>query len=211
MACYGNQSSLSAGLGCRSVMCTRQIPEIVKILDGHFNIMIRFIAAIVLFLIFALIALNGCNRQSANVTETSSSKPKQGTVLMAERININQLDAQLVRLAKGQTEFPFLGITSNGVDCLYFVADGDAFNIEFEAMSLDQKPYIEKLTRWADSNGFRSKITTYNNKPQYTSDNPAPVIRIETNSPLSETAMLGKRIETELFGNTEATVYDVVP
>ena len=60
-------------------------------------------------------------------------------------------------------------------------------------------------------NNFKSLMTTYNNKPKYKSDKPAPVLRIETNSSLVEITKLGERIQNEIFKNSSETVYDVVP
>jgi hypothetical protein len=39
-----------------------------------------------------------------------------------------------LKLQNGKTEYKFIGITGNGIDCIYFVYSGK-FNIEFEAMS----------------------------------------------------------------------------
>jgi hypothetical protein len=54
-------------------------------------------------------------------------------------------------------------------------------------------------------------MTTYGNKPQYTTEKNAPVIRIEINSNLTTSAEIGKTIENIIFKNTENTKYDVVP
>jgi hypothetical protein len=54
-------------------------------------------------------------------------------------------------------------------------------------------------------------MTTYNNKPNYKSDKPAPVLRIETNATIDEITNLGTKIQSEVFHNDDKTVYDVVP
>lgn len=132
-------------------------------------------------------------------------------IQQVKRIKMHQLSEALTKLKSGETEYDFIGITSNGTDCLYFVLDGEKFNLEFEAISLDQRLYIERLRKWAESNDFTSQMTTYNNQPKYPSEQPAPVIRVETNSSLDETEHLGSRIENEIFGNSEDTIYDIVP
>ena|ERR1035437_5388377 len=130
---------------------------------------------------------------------------------MAERIKINGLQNALIKLQSGKTEFQFIGITSNEIDCIYFIYENGKFNLEFEAMIEEQIPYIDILKGFAASNNFKSVMTTYNNKPKYKSDKPAPVLRIEANSTLDEIAKLGAKIQSDIFKNSNETVYDVVP
>jgi hypothetical protein len=78
-------------------------------------------------------------------------------------------------------------------------------------MTETQIPYIDKLKDFANSNNFKNILTTYNNRPQYKSENPAPVIRIETNVNLDKIADLGIRIQSEIFKNNKETIYEIVP
>ena len=131
---------------------------------------------------------------------------------IAKQITIAQLDKELELLRAGKTEeFDFFGITSNGDDCIYFVRNNDKFNIEFEAMAETQIPFIEKLKEYANSKGFRHIMTTYGNKPLYNSVKQAPVLKIETNTNISETTKIGEEIQNSIFGNNGETKYDVVP
>jgi hypothetical protein len=130
---------------------------------------------------------------------------------MAEKMKIDRLQQALTKLKNEQTEFNFIGITSNGVDCIYFMHENGKFNLDFEAMGEDQIPYIDKLRDFANSNNFKSSMTTYNNEPHYKSDKPAPVIHIETNASLEEMTKLGERIQSEIFKNNKDTVYEIVP
>jgi len=136
---------------------------------------------------------------------------KNNNSFVAKQITINQLDKELELLKAGKTEFDFIGITSNGDDCIYFVKSNDKFNIEFEAMAETQIPYIEKLKEFANSKGFRHIMTTYGNKPLYNSVKQAPVLQIETNTDMTETVKIGKEIQRSIFGNNSETKYDVVP
>lgn len=166
------------------------------------------------YLILVLtIILTSCglisNKSEAQNTEATSN---QRSIYMAEKIKIDGLQNALTKLKNGQTEFSqFIGITSNGVDCIYFMYENGRFNLDFEAMSENQITYIDKLKDFAQSNRFQSVMTTYNNKPHYKSDRPAPVIHIETNASLEEMAKLGERIQREIFKNNKETVYEVVP
>jgi len=129
----------------------------------------------------------------------------------AKQITIAQLDKELELLRAGKTEFDFIGITSDGDDCIYFVKNQNKFNIEFEAMAETQIPFIERLKEYADYKGFRHKMTTYGNKPLYNFEKQAPVLQIETNTDISETVKIGEEIESTIFGNNSETKYDVVP
>lgn len=133
------------------------------------------------------------------------------TTGQASAITIGKLSDELERLQEGKTEFDFFGITSNGIDCIYFVRDGENFQIEFEAMSENQVPYIEKLKEFASLNSLTTSMTTYGNKPHYFSDVDAPVIRLETNSDTEKTVEFARSIQNNLFGNGDATEYDIVP
>ena len=133
------------------------------------------------------------------------------TLLKAKQIKIEGLKGALINLQNGHTDYEFIGITSNGVDCIYFVYEGGKFNLEFEAMGKDQLPFIDKLTEFANSNKFKNLITTYNNQPNYESDKPAPVLRIEMNGTLDEVTNWGTKIQSEIFNNDAKTIYEIVP
>jgi hypothetical protein len=164
-------------------------------------------------LIFIMtIFLVSCGQtQDKSSEQNKDSNINQQLIQMAGRIKIDGLQNELIKLQNGKTEFQFIGITSNGIDCIYFVYEKGKFNLEFEAMVEEQIPYIDKLKDFASSNNFKSIMTTYNNKPKYKSDKPAPVLRIETNLSLEEITKVGKNIQSEIFKNNDETVYDVVP
>lgn len=163
-----------------------------------------------ILIMITLLASCGQTQDKSN-GKNKDSNTNQQLIQMAERIQINGLQKALIKLQNGKTEYQFIGITSNGIDCIYFVFEKGKFNLEFEAMGADQLPYIDKLKAFATSNSLKWTMTTYNNKPQYKSDKPAPVLRIETNSTLDDIAKLGERIQSEIFKNNNETVYDVVP
>jgi predicted small secreted protein len=163
-----------------------------------------------IFTIFLLTAtlLTACNTPSTtdDIKEQANAK-----TTVATQMKIDNLKSVLQKLQNGQTEFDFLGITSNGTDCIYFVKSGDKFAIEFEVMTEVQKSYVEKLKDFAKTINCNYTMTTYKNKPQYQSDSFAPVIRLETLSTLDHTANFGTAIQSKIFGNTDNTVYDIVP
>jgi hypothetical protein len=146
----------------------------------------------------------------------TENKPKEQTQNLnpmprAEQIKISDLKSVLTRLQNKQLEFDFFGITSNGIDCIYFVPDNNLYAIEFEIMTEDQKPWLDKLKVFAQQNNYKTVMTTYNNQPHYKSSEPAPVLRIEIKSNLDQTAIIGHNIMTQIFGNNVQTTYDVVP
>ncbi len=147
-----------------------------------------------------LLSFFGCGNKTSNADYS----------LRAKQIKITELKEELILLKQGKTEFDFIGITSNGIDCIYFVKDSDTFQIEFEAMSKDQIPFIDKLKAFATENGYKTEMTTYGNKPQYNS-NEAPVLKIRTNSELEETVAIGQKIQKDIFANHQETLYDIVP
>ncbi|MBP1672768.1 MAG: hypothetical protein H6Q25_583 [Bacteroidetes bacterium] len=156
--------------------------------------------------------LTSCGQiQDKNNSQNKESNTNQPMIQMAERIKINGLHNALMKLQNGNTEYPFIGITSNGIDCIYFVFENGKFNIEFEAMVEEQIPFVDKLKNFANTNNFKWAMTTYNNKPQYKSEKSAPVLRIETNSTLDDITRIGEKIQIELFKNNNETLFDIVP
>ena len=159
-----------------------------------------------------IILLLNCGKpQNIDRKTTHLTNTNKQILPMAKQIKIAELQNALEKLKNGQTEFDFIGITSNGIDCIYFAQENDKFNLEFEAIASEQLPYLDKLKDFAVSNNYKSEITTYNNQPRYKSDKPAPVIRIETNLPLQEMAKFGEKVQSQIFKNNRETNYDVVP
>ena len=147
------------------------------------------------------------NKKNGQAPESTTNH----LIQMAKKIKIDGLENALITLKNGKTEYNFIGITSNGIDCIYFVYENGKFNIEFEAMTDTQIPFLDKLKDFANSNNFKNLMTTYNNQPKYKSDKPAPVIRIETNVSVEKMTKLGERIQREIFKNNNETIYEVVP
>ena len=145
-----------------------------------------------------LLSLFGCGNKTDKIIQ------------QAKQIEIAQLSGELKLLELNKTEFDFIGITSNGIDCIYFVQENGKFQIEFEAMTENQIPYIEQLKSFANQNGFEIQMTTYGNKPQYNVAE-APVLKIVTNSDLEKTAEIGQKIQQNVFNNKAETKYEVVP
>lgn len=129
----------------------------------------------------------------------------------AKQIKISDLKSVLIQLKNKKLEFDFLGIHSNGIDCIYFIPNSNLYAIEFEAMYEDQLPWIEKIKEFAKQYGYQTKMITYGNSPHFKTPDTAPVLRIETKSDLEQTATIGQTIMTQVFGNNEHTIYEVVP
>lgn len=166
---------------------------------------------VILVLILTVILTSCGQTDDKSKIQNTETKPESEHRLFAEQIKINGLENALTKLQNGQTEYDFLGITSNGIDCLYFMPENGKFNLDFEGMGEDQLPYIEKLKAFAKANDFKWVMTTYGNEPRYRSDKPAQVIHIETNSTLEEITRLGARIQSEIFKNNKETIYEIVP
>ena len=156
---------------------------------------------IIMGILSGILSLFGCGNKN----------DKSGHFIQrAKQIEITSLKEELKLLEQNETEFNFIGITSNGMDCIYFVKNNDKFQIEFEAMTENQIPYIDKLKIFASQNGYEIQMITYGNKPQYNAPE-APVLKILTNSNLEETAEIGQKIQEDIFNNKVETRYDVVP
>ena len=130
---------------------------------------------------------------------------------MDKQIFISDLNNVLSNLNNGKLDHNFFGITSNGVDCIYFVNDEAGLNIEYEVMIQEQKKYYKSLVEFAKNNHYNFSSTTYRNKPQYQDAKYAPVLRLEINANLKEAEEIGVEIMNEVFKNDALTKYNVVP
>ncbi len=133
------------------------------------------------------------------------------SVHKAESINLKHLPDVLDRLVQNQMEHDFFGITSNGVDCLYFAQEDGKLCIEYEVMTNAQIPFVDQLKAFADKRGLPVVETTYGNKPQYASSTDAPVYRIQVTANIREVAQLGETIMKEVFECNDSTTFEVVP
>lgn len=160
-----------------------------------------------IYLIFPLVAfifLVGCRQPEHDAEE-------EVPIGSTERIKMDGLEEELTEVFTGKDEFEFIGITSNGVDCLYFPYKDGKFNIDFEMLSGEQRAYLPKIKEFAQSKGLPYTMTTYRSKDYYKVDLAKNVIRIEANTDLKSIAQLAAAIESEVFHNNEKTVYDVIP
>ena len=166
---------------------------------------------IIIVVSLVLIALRLAVRSGAADSGSQQTKRRFFGIPVAEQITIRDLPNQLTRLVNGQTEFQFLGIHSDGTDCIYLMYENDTFNIDYEAMSEDQIPYLDRLKDYAKTKQIKTTTTTYGNAPHYESDNTAPVIQLKTNADLENAVEIARDIQIDVFGNNEDTVYEVVP
>ncbi|MGB1039599.1 MAG: hypothetical protein ACPGVD_01850, partial [Flavobacteriales bacterium] len=114
-------------------------------------------------------------------------------------------------LVQNKLEFDFFGITSNGIDCIYFVMDGTVINIDFEIMREEQKQYLERYKYYARRKGYELKETTYGNKSNYDGPEEAPVYKIVINGDKALANQVGMEIQNEVFRNDLNTSFEVVP
>jgi hypothetical protein len=132
-------------------------------------------------------------------------------IQVARQIKLDQLESVMEQLIDKKLEYDFFGITSNGIDCIYFMDEKGKINIDFEVMSNDQKPYVDKLKKFAFDNGYHIMDTTYGNRPKYDDIQKAPVYRFVLETDIKTATVIGKKIETLIFNNDETTMFDVVP
>ncbi|UVV56085.1 hypothetical protein NXW60_19330 [Bacteroides fragilis] len=160
--------------------------------------------------IFAsILGLLGCGygNKRATLNESTSSY-----IPVAAQITMDKLPEVLKNVQAGRTEYDFTGICAHGVDCIYFMQDNGKFYIDFEAMSKDQLPYLDKLKQFAKEHNYPIIETTYNNTPiDYNHVKYAPVLSPKVNADIDSIVTVGKLIEQTIFQNNNQTIYDIVP
>ncbi len=129
----------------------------------------------------------------------------------ADGITADRLADMLRGMQTERNGADFVGICSKGVDCLYFVRNNGAFDIEYEALSAEQLPYLDGLKRFAAERGYRVEETTYGNTPEdYDHLKCAPVLALRMSADAAGIAEIGREIENTVFGNCDDTVYETV-
>ena len=142
------------------------------------------------------------------------SKNKNGNnpiIQVAKQIQLAELESVMAQLLDGKLEYKFFGITSDGIDCIYFADDNGKINIEFEVMTNEQKTYVEKITSFANKNNYNLIKTTYGNKPHYSELKEAPVYKLELNADKHKATEIGMEIMKTIFNKNGMTKFDVVP
>ena len=161
----------------------------------------------ILYFFMASLLLISCGH-----TETTNGPTAGKDILeVTELIKIDGLKEELNGVFKGADVYEFIGITSNGIDCLYFPYKDGKFSIEFEVLTNEQKPFVNQLKAFAQKRGIATTMITYNKKPYYKTTETNNVIRIEANTSIENIAIIAKEIELKIFGNDNKTIYDVVP
>lgn len=136
---------------------------------------------------------------------------KERKIQVAQQIRLVELESVMTQLLEGKLEYDFFGITSDGVDCIYFANNQGKINIEFEVMTNQQKPYVEDLKGFAEQNNIQITKMSYGNKPLYSELKEAPVYKLELNADKFQATKIGREIMKKIFNKTEKTMFDVVP
>ena len=139
---------------------------------------------------------------SVKTLGTNSGKEKRRDRFTAKKIQLDELAEELQRVLEGKTDFNFIGINANGYDILFFVRTDQNFNVEFRALKKIQLPYLELLEQFASKNNIKFETEKLDR---------IPYLSLKTNTSITETVDLAKRIQKEVFGNTDGTIYKVIP
>lgn len=140
----------------------------------------------------------------------SNESDPQKKRFRTKRFAIAQLGYELDLLSQNNTEPQRFAIASNDTDCLYFLKNGNLFDLEFEALTKEQSPYIAKLQQYCEKNNIRLIMHSYGNKRLYRSDKTAPVIKLVTASDRNTTVALAEDIMIKVFKNDANTLYSII-
>ena len=140
----------------------------------------------------------------------SRNKNRNNQIIqVAKKIQLEELEPIMTQLLDGKLENDFFGITSDGIDCIYFVNSAGKINIEFEVMTNDQKAYVEKISNFAKERGYNLIKTSYGNKPQYSAVQEAPVYKIELYADNHKATVIGTEIMIKIFHKNNETKFEV--
>lgn len=120
----------------------------------------------------------------------------------AKQIQLEELAEELNLVMHGKTDFNFIGITANEYDSLFFVRNDQNFNVEFRALKKVQLPYLELVEQFASKHNINFETEKLDR---------IPYLSLKTNTSITETVDLAKRIQKEVFGNADSTIYKMIP
>lgn len=157
----------------------------------------------------SILSLLSCGHGNKRVAQNDGIN---SNIPVAAQITIDKLPDVLRNVQAGKTDYDFIGICSNGVDCIYFVQENGKFYIDFEAMGKEQLPYIDTLKQFAKEHNYPIVETTYNNTPvDYEHLKYAPVISLKVHADIDSIVKVGSQIEQTIFKNSDRTIYEIVP
>tara|TARA_B110000037_G_scaffold200714_1_gene241495 strand:+ start:167 stop:664 length:498 start_codon:yes stop_codon:yes gene_type:complete len=163
------------------------------------NVLLVFVISIFIFLILSYF-----------LKDKKVSNENDSTII-ASQIKFEELGGVIDNSIGNKLEYDFFGITSNGIDCIYFVMDGPVINIDFEIMIEEQLQYIERFKYYANRNDYQLKEITYGNKPKYGDSKEAPVYKMIINGDKTSAEEIGIEIQKEVFKNDNSTNFEIVP
>jgi len=111
---------------------------------------------------------------------------------------------------KNKLKTNFIGLTSNNIDCLYFVTRKDSINVEFEVLQKIQIPLAKKLVALAKEKGFKVGRISYKNKMKDDEQKDALVYQIYCKLNAKEASVFAKEIYTTVFNDTATTPFTMV-
>ena len=133
---------------------------------------------------------------------TNTGTEKRRDRFTTKQIQLDELAEELKLVLEGKADFNFMGINANGYDSLFSVRNDQNFNIEFRALKKIQLPYLEVLEQFASKNHIKFETEKLDR---------IPYLSLKTNTNITETVDLAKRIQKEVFGNNDRTMYKVIP
>ena len=170
----------------------------------HFKIITMGILA-------SILSLLGCGYGNKRATQSESINPY---IPVAAQITMDKLPGVLKNVKAGRTEYDSKSrlermghLKRHSVEVCFRRQD-----IDFEAMSKDQLPYLNTLKQFAKEHNYPIIETTYNNTPiDYDHVKFAPVLSLKVNADIDSIVHVGKLIEQTIFKNNDQTIYDIVP
>lgn len=133
---------------------------------------------------------------------TNTGTEKRRDRFTSKQIQLEDLAEELNLVLTGKTDFNFIGITANEYDSLFLVRNDQNFNMEFRALKKIQLPYLQLLEDFASKNNIMFETEKLDR---------IPYLSLKTNTNIQETVDLAKSIQKEVFGNTDSTIYKVIP
>lgn len=132
----------------------------------------------------------------------NTASEKRRDRFTAKQIQLEELAEELNLVLEGKTDFNFIGITANEYDSLFFVKNYQNFNVEFRALKKIQLPYLEPLEQFASQHNIKFETEKLDR---------IPYLSLKTDTNITETVDLAKRIQKDVFENTDSTIYKVIP
>lgn len=125
-------------------------------------------------------------------------------------VKLDDLETLMDKLVAGEFKLNLFGLTTDGLDCVYFVNENGKVNIEIEALH-EADQYSAKFSDYARKHNYKVKILSeVNYKPDDTTV-VTTMLRLDLHTDSPTATRIAREIMHEVYNHPDDTLFDILP